>query len=67
MATVRQRQDRRLEKTIDRFATDYPRLVEGWGGRHILDSTESLDAVTRLLDPAAAAGSGGFFRRLFGG
>jgi hypothetical protein len=67
MSVVRQRQDRWVTRTADRLATDYPRLVEAWGGRHVLDSTETLDAVTRLLDPTAGAKPAGFLGRLFGG
>ncbi|WP_145242777.1 serine/threonine-protein kinase [Urbifossiella limnaea] len=67
MAAVRVRQARWVAETTDRFAADYPRLVEAWGGRRVLDSPESLEAITRLLDPAAAGGRGGWLRRVFGG
>ena len=66
-AKIRMTQDRKWAAVCDRFAADYPRLVEAWGGRHILESPEAMDAVTKLIDPSAGAGQGGFFRRLFGG
>lgn len=67
MAKIRERQDRWVSQATDQFAADYPRLIEAWGGRRVLDSQESLEAINRLLDPVAAGGGGGLFRRLFGG
>lgn len=65
--TIRANQDRKWAGVCDRFTADYPRLVESWGGRHVLESPEAMDAVTKLIDPTAGASTGGFFRRLFGG
>ena len=67
MAAVRRWLARAREAEIDRFAADYPRLVEGWGGRGVLESPESVAALLRTIDPAAGAGRAGFLRRLFGG
>ncbi len=67
MSAVRRAQARKWKTTADRFATDYPRLVEAWGGRHVLESPETVAAVTKALDPDAARGRAGYFRRLLGG
>lgn len=66
MAAVRRHLARVREDRIAGFAADYPKLVEAWGGRSVLESPASVAALLRSLDPAAAAGSPGFFRRLFG-
>ncbi|HYH69438.1 MAG TPA: hypothetical protein VD866_32385, partial [Urbifossiella sp.] len=66
-AKIRGNQDRKWAAVCDRFAADYPRLVETWGGRHVLESPEAMEAVTKLIDPTAGTGQGGFFRRMFGG
>jgi hypothetical protein len=67
MASVRRWLVRTREAEIDRFAADYPRLVEGWGGRGVLESTTAVAALLRTIDSSIAAGRLGFFRRLFGG
>jgi hypothetical protein len=67
MAAIRRSRDRRWAALTDRCASDYPRLVESWGGSHILHGPEAVAAGTRLLDPSAAAGTSGIFRRLLGG
>ncbi|MBN9517629.1 protein kinase [bacterium] len=67
MSAVRRAQARKWKTAADRFAADYPRVVEAWGGRNVLESPEAVAAVTRVLDPDAARGRAGFFRRLFGG
>ncbi|MFO0797508.1 MAG: serine/threonine-protein kinase [Gemmataceae bacterium] len=66
-AKIRRHQDQKWAGVCDRFAADYPRLVESWGGRHVLESPEAMAAVTKSIDPSAGANSGGIFRRMFGG
>jgi hypothetical protein len=66
-AAIRRNQDRKWAGACDRFAADYPRLVASWGGRHVLESPETMAAVTRVLDPAAGAARPGLIGRLFGG
>jgi serine/threonine protein kinase len=67
MARVRRGQAAKWSRTADRFVADYPRVVEGWGGRPMLESEQSVAAVMRLIDPEAGAAKRGWFRRLFGG
>jgi hypothetical protein len=67
MAAVRRHLARTREARVARLAADYARLVEGWGGRAVLESLESVEAVLRTTDPAAEPARPGFFRRLFGG
>jgi len=67
MGAVRRHQVQKREAGIERFAADYPRLVEGWGGRIVLESPESVTALLKTIDPVAMASPPGFFRRLFGG
>jgi hypothetical protein len=66
MALIRRNARRKAAATIDRFAADYPRLVEGWGGRTVLESRETLGALIRTYDPSPP-GRVGWLRRLFGG
>ena len=65
MAEVRRYFRRRAAGVIGRFAADYPRLVETWGGRGVLESRETVAALIRTYDPNPPRP--GFFRRLFGG
>ncbi|HEX4612764.1 MAG TPA: serine/threonine-protein kinase, partial [Urbifossiella sp.] len=67
MAAVRRAQDRKWAAAAARFEGDYSRLVESWGGRHVLESQEAMAAVTRLFAPPDPSGPAGFVRRLFGG
>lgn len=67
MAALRRHLARTREAGIDRFVADYQKLVEGWGGRGVLESPESVAALLKTIDPSATAGRPGFFRRLFGG
>ncbi|MBX9578743.1 MAG: hypothetical protein K2X87_00400, partial [Gemmataceae bacterium] len=66
MWAVRRYFRRRAEASRDRLAADYPRLVEAWGGRVVLESRQTVAALTRMLDPAGAD-KPGWLRRLFGG
>ena len=66
MAAARRQLARTLKAGIDRFAADYPRLVEAWGGWEVLKSPEAVAALLRTIDSGRASRPG-FFRRLFGG
>ena len=66
MSLIRRHFRRRAVETIDRFAADYPRLVDTWGGRTVLESRETIAALVRTYEPATAQRAG-WLRRLFGG
>lgn len=66
MARIRRSQDRKREAGIARFANDYPRVVESWGGPQVLESQETLAALLRTYDPDSVPRPG-WLRRLFGG
>lgn len=66
MAAIRRHFRQKAVTTVDRFAADYPRLVEGWGGRRVLESRETLAALIKTYDPAEG-NRVGWLRRLFGG
>jgi hypothetical protein len=67
MAAIRRRLTRAREAGIARFAADYPRLLEQWGGRGVLESPESVAALLKTIDPEVGLARPGFFRRLLGG
>ncbi|MBX9623066.1 MAG: hypothetical protein K2X82_04555, partial [Gemmataceae bacterium] len=66
MWLVRRYFRRRAVASRDRFVADYPRLVDGWGGPVVLGSRETVGALIKMLDPAAAEKTG-WLGRLFGG
>jgi serine/threonine protein kinase len=66
MARIRRSQQRKREAGIARFANDYPRVVEAWGGPQVLESQETLAALLRNYDPDSVPRPG-WLRRLFGG
>jgi hypothetical protein len=67
MALIRRNARRKATVKIDRFAADYPRLVEGWGGRGVLESRETLGALIRTYSPESSQEKGGWLGRMFGG
>jgi hypothetical protein len=67
MAVFRRRLARARATGVARFAADYPRLLEGWGGRSVLESQESVAALLKAMDPEVESARPGFFRRMFGG
>jgi hypothetical protein len=66
MARIRRAQQRKREAAVARFANDYPRVVESWGGPQVLESQETLAALLRTYDPDSSPRPG-WLRRLFGG
>jgi hypothetical protein len=64
MAAARRAVRRGWEATLARFAADYPRLVEGWGGPDVLRSPEAVAGLLRMHDPTWRPG---LLRQWFGG
>jgi hypothetical protein len=56
MAEVRRNLRRKLDETTERFVTDYPRLVEGWGGPVVLRNPEAVDGLLRTKKPIPGRG-----------
>jgi hypothetical protein len=51
MAAMRRNLHRKLEEAVGRFAADYSRLVEAWGGPAVLRSPEALAGLLKTFEP----------------
>jgi serine/threonine protein kinase len=67
MAAIRRSGRRQTTAAIDRFAADYPRLVESWGGRNVLESRETVGALIKTYSPEPPPEQPGWLGRMFGG